>query len=119
MDMVAGPLIPQAEQALEGLRPPILEQTGGFVMGAETDNFRLQNRRRRHMLQEQQVPVMLWTTYTGHTSLPTKHERPLEYRNEMCPAGIATLHPAGEMLAEWSQLGCSTKTGRPWSKEEM
>jgi hypothetical protein len=37
----------------------------------------------------------------------------------MCPAGIATLHPAGELLSEWSQLGCPTKTGRLWSKEEM
>jgi len=37
----------------------------------------------------------------------------------MCPAGIAMSHPAGELLSEWSQLGCPTKTGRPWSKEEM
>jgi hypothetical protein len=37
----------------------------------------------------------------------------------MCPAGIATLHPVGELLAKWSQLGCPTKTGWPWSKEEM
>ncbi len=37
----------------------------------------------------------------------------------MCPAGIATLHPAGGLLAEWSQLGCPTKTGCPWSKEEI
>jgi hypothetical protein len=57
--------------------------------------------------------------HTGHASLPTKHEHPLEYRNKMCLTGIATLHPAGEMLAEGSQLGCPTKTGQPWSKEEM
>ena len=37
----------------------------------------------------------------------------------MCPAGIATSHPTGELLSEWSKLGCPTKTGRPWSKEEM
>jgi hypothetical protein len=37
----------------------------------------------------------------------------------MCPAGIATVHPAGDMLAEWSQLGCPTKTGMSWSKPEM
>ncbi len=29
------------------------------------------------------------------------------------------MHPVGELLAEWSQLGCLTKTGRPLSKEEM
>jgi hypothetical protein len=37
----------------------------------------------------------------------------------MCPAGIATVHPAGDLLAEWSQLGCPTGMGKPWSKHEM
>ncbi len=37
----------------------------------------------------------------------------------MCPARVATAHPAGELLAEWAQLGCPTKTGCPWSKEEI
>ncbi len=40
-----GAVVPQTAQALNGLRPPILEQTGGFVTGAETDKLRLQNRR--------------------------------------------------------------------------
>jgi hypothetical protein len=114
-----GVVAPHATQALEGLQPPILEQTGGLLTGAETDKLRLQNRRRRHVLQEQQVPTTLWSTHTGHASLPPKHEQPLEYRNEMCPSGIATSHPAGELLSEWSKMGCPTKTGRPWSKEEM
>ena len=107
------------QQSLEGLQPPILEQTGGLLTGAETDKLRLQNKRRRHALQDQQVPSTLWSTHTGQASLPPKHERPLDYRNEMCPAGIATSHPAGELLAEWAQMGCPTKTGRPWSKDEM
>ena len=114
-----GVVVPQATLAIEGLQPPILEQTGGLLTGAETDKLRLQNRRRCHALQEQQVPTTLWSTHMGHASLPPRHERPLDYRNEMCPAGIVTSHPAGEFLLEWSQLGCPTKTGRPWSKEEM
>ena len=114
-----GVVVPHATQALEGLQPPILEQTGGLLTGAETDKLRLQNRRRRHVLQEQQVPTTLWSTHTGHASLPPKHEQPLEYRNEMCPSGIATSHPAGELLSEWSKMGCPTKTGRPRSNEEM
>ena len=57
-------VVPQAAQALEGLRPRTLEQTGGFVTGAETNKLRLQNRRRHHVLQEQQVPTTLWTTHT-------------------------------------------------------
>ncbi len=40
-----GVVAPHATQALEGLQPPILEQTGGLLTGAETDKPRLQNRR--------------------------------------------------------------------------
>jgi hypothetical protein len=36
----------------------------------------------------------------------------------MCPTGIATSHPAGAFLAEWATMGCPTRTGRPWTKEE-
>ncbi len=42
-----------------------------------------------------------------------------KYLNEMCPQGIDTSHPVGNLLAEWVQLGCPTQTGRPWSKLEM
>ena len=108
-------VISQATQSFKGLQPPILYQTGELVTGAETDKLRLQNKRRRHALQEQQVPTTLWSTHTGQASLPPRQEQPLNYRNEMCPAGIATSHPAGDLLSEWSQLGCPTKTGKPWS----
>jgi hypothetical protein len=37
----------------------------------------------------------------------------------MCLQGLTTSHPAGELLAEWSQLGCPIWTGRPWSKMKM
>ena len=114
-----GVVTPSATQALQGLQPPILEQTGRLLTGAKTDKLRLQNRRRRHALQEQQVPTTLWSTHTGHASLPPNQVRPLEYCNEMCPAGIAMSHPAGELLSEWAHMGCPTKTGKPWSKEEM
>ena len=108
-----GTVVPQATKSLEGLQPPILYQTGRLFKRAETDKLRL--------LQDQQVPTILWSTHTGQASLPPRQEqeRPLEYRNEMCPAGIATSHPAGELLSEWSKLGFPTKTGRPWSKQEM
>ncbi len=88
------PVVPQAAQALKGLQPPILEQTGGFVTGTETNKLRLQNKRWRHTIQEQQVPLTLWTTHTSHASLPTKHKRPLEYRNEMCLADVVVAEPS-------------------------
>ncbi len=28
-------------------------------------------------------------------------------------------HPTGDLLAKWSQLGCTTRTGKPWSKQVM
>ncbi len=37
----------------------------------------------------------------------------------MCPSGIATSHPAGKLLSEWAQMGCPTRTGRNWTKEEL
>jgi hypothetical protein len=37
----------------------------------------------------------------------------------MCPTGIATAHPAGALLAEWATMGCPTRTGCPWTKEEI
>ncbi len=47
------------------------------------------------------------------------HKHPPNYHYEMCSAGIVTLHPAGELLAKWSQLGCPRKTGCPWSKADI
>jgi hypothetical protein len=101
------------------LQAPTLAATGNLVTGAETDKLRLQNKRRCQSLQDQQVPISMWTTHTKMTTLPTMHDRLTNYRNEMCPAGIATFHPARELLAKWSQLGCPTKTGCPWSKEKI
>jgi hypothetical protein len=49
----------------------------------------------------------------------TDHASQPPYRNSMCPAGQALQHPAASLLNEWSQLGCPTKTGRPWTKEQM
>ena len=95
-----GVVVPHATQALEGLQSPIVEQTGSLLTVAETDKLRQQNRRLRHALQEQQAPTTLWSTHTGQASLPPRQERPLEYRDEMCPVGIATSHPAGELLSE-------------------
>jgi hypothetical protein len=37
----------------------------------------------------------------------------------MCPVGQALQHPAASLLGNWAQLGCPTKMGRPWTKEQM
>ena len=104
---------------LDGIQPPILLATGHLVTGADTDKLRLQNKRRRHALQDTQAHGTFWTTHTGTAILPSQDIRPTTYRNEMCPAGIATIHPASAVLTEWSQMGCPTRTGKPWTKSVM
>ncbi len=37
----------------------------------------------------------------------------------MCPTGRALHHPATDLLLDRVQFGCPTKTGRPWTKEEI
>jgi hypothetical protein len=102
-----------------GLLPPIIETTGAEVVSKDIERLRLQNKCRRHTLQEQQVQTSAWTTHTGDQALPTATTLPLTWRGDMCPSGIATSHPAGSLLHEWSQIGCPTRTGQPWTKEEM
>jgi hypothetical protein len=104
---------------LEGLQSPILEPSGHLVTGANTNSLRIQNKWRRHKLQEIQPPTLWWTKHTGDAVLPPHRMRDTSYRNKMCPAGLATSHPAGDLLAEWSKLGCPTRTGKPWTKDEM
>ena len=73
----------------------------------------------RHVLQEQQQMNKLWSKHTGTTRLLTPTPLPEQWRGDMCPSGIATLHPAGELLSEWAQMGCPTRTGRQWTKAEI
>jgi hypothetical protein len=104
---------------LKGLQPPVLRATGALVTGADTDKLRLQNKQQHHLLQDRQIAKSYWTTHTGKAVLPPKEKQHDAYLNEMCPAGIATAHPAGALLAEWATMGCPTRTGRPWTKKEI
>jgi hypothetical protein len=104
---------------LDGIQPPSLLATGHLATGTKTNRLRLQNKRQRHALRDAQVPTSFWTKHTGTAVLPPQDTRPNNYRNEMCPAGIATAHLAGPVLAEWSKMGCPTQTGNPWTKAEM
>lgn len=42
-----------------------------------------------------------------------------DHRNNMCPSGSALHHPAAATLVEYSTKGCPTKTGRPWTLQEV
>jgi hypothetical protein len=104
---------------LAGLPPQVIEATGAEVLGIDIERLQLQNKWRRHALQEQQAQTSAWTTHTGDLELPTATTLLSTWRGDMCPLGIATSHPAGKLLHEWSQIGCPTRTGQPWSKEEI
>jgi hypothetical protein len=104
---------------VEGLKPPTFDLMCKVATGAETEWLQLQNRKQWYALQDGQGPTYMWTTHTGSARLPPKTTLPQKYLNKMCPQGLATSYPAGELLAEWLQLGFPTKTGRPWSKMEM
>jgi hypothetical protein len=104
---------------MDSLKPPTFDSTRDLVTRVETEQLRLQNRKQRHALQDNQDPTSMWNTYRGSVRLPPKTTLPPKYLNKMCPQGLATSHLAGELLAEWSQLGCPTRTGRPWLKMEM
>jgi hypothetical protein len=83
------------------------------------DKLRLQNKQQRHELQDRQSPQSYWTSHTGNAVLPHKDKHPDTYLSEMCPAGIATSHPPGALLAKWATMGCPTRTRRPWTKKEI
>jgi hypothetical protein len=105
--------------AYEGLQPHVLELTGELVTGANTNKLWRQNKRQCHKLQDEQQITPVWTKHTGETTLPPGRKRNTTYLNKMCPAGLATSHPAGELLAEWSKFSCPSRTGKPWTKDEM
>jgi hypothetical protein len=96
----------------KGLKPPTLQATGALVLGKEIKKLRLQNKRTRHALQDQQQINELWSKHMGTTRLLTPTPLPEQWRGDMCPLGIATSHPAGELLSKWAQMGCPTRTGR-------
>jgi hypothetical protein len=103
----------------EGLLPPVIEATSTPVAGRDIERLWLQNKQRRPALQQHQTHTLAWTSHRGDTVLPPSTPLPDKWRGDMCPSGIATSHPAGELLHEWSRIGCPTRTGRPWTKDEI
>jgi len=102
-----------------GLKPPSLDSTGGVVTGADTPKHRIENKRRRKATLANQAVKSQWTIYQGEFELPVP-PTPLEtHQGEMCPSGLALLHPAADLLKEWATYGCSTKTRTPWTQEQM
>ena len=70
-------------------------------------------------MQEQQPRTLYWTTYEGLFIVPTPKLTQPMHKGSMCSSGLATLHPAGDLLLYYAMKGCPANTGRPWTLEEM
>jgi hypothetical protein len=103
-----------------GLQPPQLEEMGGAVRGNDKTRLCKENKRRRRHLKLEQTNTPQWTVHQGsmRPSAITPREF-LPYCNSMCPSDRAVAYPAANLLMEWATFGCPTKTGQPWTKEEM
>ncbi len=60
-----------------------------------------------------------WSTHQENIVISHNAEEHPEYRNFMCPQGLAVSHPAGALLWEYATYGCPTKTSALWKKEEV
>jgi hypothetical protein len=101
------------------LSPPRLTD-GTAVTGATTTTLRKQNKQRRIELQANQPDsITWWSTHHGEFIPPPPKKELDEYRNKMCPRGLALHHPAANLLKSYATLGCPTCTGKPWMVAEM
>ena len=112
------PMLPGSDET-DGLRPPQLSNTNAPVTGRDKAKLRKSNRHLQQKRQREQEEHMQWTSFTGEFCLPGSLPPVTAHKNQMCPLGLARLHPAGDLLYEWSQLGCPTMTGRPWTIDEL
>jgi hypothetical protein len=105
----------------EGLNPPQLETNGAAVSGKDWDQLHKENKRHCHNLKATRDYTAQWTAFegTGMPIAPTDHALRPPHRNSMCLMGQALQHPVASLLSNWAQLGCGTKTGHPWTKEQM
>jgi hypothetical protein len=73
---------------LEGLLPPIIEATGNLFAGKDIEKLRLQNKRRRHVLQEHEARSSAWTTYKGDMVLPPSAPVPEKCEEKCARQGL-------------------------------
>jgi hypothetical protein len=92
--------VPMEETGFVGLEPPRLDSTGGVVTGADTPKHRIKNKRKQKATLATQAATSQWTIHQGEFELPPPLMPLEEHRGEMCPSGLALLHPAAELLKE-------------------
>jgi hypothetical protein len=101
-----------------GLDPPRLN-VGTSATGVTTAILRLENKRRQKSKQRGQHSLTVWHRHHGNTRLPVRTAWRPTYRNSMCPAGVALLHPAAPLLLDYATTGCPVNTSEPWSRHQI
>ena len=101
-----------------GLLPPRLS-SNAMVTGKSTPRLRIENKRRRRKLQQDQYMPEWWTTHTGAFKLPPERPPCVNHRNNMCPRGLALHHPAAATLLQYATKGCPANTGAEWPLSQI
>lgn len=108
----------QQDQRYTGLDPPRLS-TGARVSGSNKRQLRRENKAWRLRSQDLQPEGTYWQHHKGQFCMPPEKEGLEEWRNMMCPRGLALHHPAATTLLQYATGGCPTNTGRDWTIEEI
>ncbi len=101
------------------LLPPTLLTIGEAVQGKMREQHCKKNKRVHWEQQLQQPEQSYWSTHQGNIVISNNADNCPEYRNSMCPQGLAMNHLAGAFHWEYATYGCPPKTGAPWKKEEI
>ena len=105
--------------SMNNLRAPTLTD-GTLVTGDTTEKLRKLNKQARNKtLAAQSEDIAWWAVHKGDFNLPTLSTKRPTHRNNMCPSGLASHHPAAELLMEYATLGCPTDTGKQWTPSQM
>ncbi len=75
------------------------------VTGADTPKHRINNKRKQKATLATQAATSQWTIYQGEFKLPPPVTSLKQHHGEMCPSGLALIHPAAELLKEWATYG--------------
>ena len=96
------------------LRPPITHSTGKIATGATTHLLRKQHKIAPHRNvtgTANQRPMEKTPRGNNPTRRTTEEQTKNIGGKGMAPQGLAPTHEAAELLNDWENLGCPTKTG--------
>ena len=113
------PLTPSAKEAgysMAGMRPPQLAM-GDRISGDNKHRLKIENKHKRIERQLQQNAPTYWKEHEGLFGVPPALDELEEWRNEMCPSGLALHHPAAGQLLQYATGGCPVNSGQNWTME--